>query len=446
MTPAFTHDAAGTPAEAWSRPERDALSLLEIDRYRHLVVVAAHPDDESLGAGGLVATAAARGQRITLVLATAGEGSHPRSPTHTPGMLAAVRRAEADAALAQLAPGARLVFLGQQDGSVADGEDALVAALVDEIGLAGADTLVVAPWRGDGHPDHEAAGRAAAAAARRTDARLVEYPIWWWHWGTPEEAPWHLLRRLPLAPEARRRRDRAVAAHRSQVRPLSVAPGDEALLSERVLAHFRGGSEHFVVDSVTDDRLDRLHRAEPDPWGTDRRWYEERKRRLVLASLPRRRYARILDLGCSTGALTADLATRLTPDGHLLALDASQAAVDAARERLASADEHRVGIRRGEIPRDLPDGPFDLVALSEVGYFLSPRDLDGLRERVADLVDPEGTVLLCHWRHPIVGWPLDGPQVHRAFEDAFPLPVQARYRDRDVELLILSADESWPAP
>ncbi|MEP6561765.1 MAG: PIG-L family deacetylase, partial [Nakamurella sp.] len=67
---------------------------LELTGLRRLVVISAHPDDETLGAGALIATAARLGVPITVIVATAGEGSHPDSPTHRPDQLAVIRRRE----------------------------------------------------------------------------------------------------------------------------------------------------------------------------------------------------------------------------------------------------------------------------------------------------------------------------------------------------------------
>ena len=82
--------------------------------------------------------------------------------------------------------------------------------------------------------------------------------------------------------------------------------------------------------------------------------------------------------------------------------------------------------------------------VSEIGYFLSPRDLDDLVERIRGSLTPDGVLLLCHWRHPVVGWVLDGGRVHTAVEQAHLRPVQARYTERDFEALVLCADTAWP--
>ena len=439
--PAFTHDGTGTAAEVWSADARwDDRAPLALEGVRRLVVVAAHPDDESLGAGGLLATAHERAIEIDLVLLTAGELSHPRSPTHSRERLAQRRLGEAKTALGAVAPHAALTRLALGDGSVAESEPDVAARLVDLIG-DGAGTLVAAPWRHDGHPDHEAAGRAAATAARRTDAALVEYPVWWWHWGTPADAPWSSIRRLELTDRARSRKHQAIAAHTSQVLPLSDQTGDELMLHPEFLAHFHGSVEVYLVDGADDTALDDLHRSEPDPWGVDERWYEQRKRDLTLAMLPRPTFDRGLEVGCSTGALAERLAERC---GDLLAVDSSPAAVASARRRL----EHlpHVRVERLQVPSEWPAQPLDLVVVSEMAYFLSPHELQGLVERVQTSLAPDGVVVLCHWRHRIDGWVLDADRVRRAFTADERLPVQATYRDRDVEIVVLSPADVLPDP
>jgi LmbE family N-acetylglucosaminyl deacetylase/SAM-dependent methyltransferase len=439
----FTHVGPGTSAATWrDHPGGLAGTPASLQGVTRLVVLAAHPDDESLGAGGLVATAVRDGLDVTILCATDGEGSHPDSPTRTPDQLAALRVEEGRRAAAELGVPA-VDRMGLPDGEVAEHQDEVTRRLVDLVG-DGRDSVIVAPWRRDGHPDHEAAGRAAAAAARRTGADLWEYPIWFWHWAQPQDAPWEQLQPFPLDPDALRAKQAAIAAHVSQVSPLSEQPGDETLLPTHLLAHFADGPEHYLLTASAecpDDSLELLHQEETDPWGVETRWYEQRKRDLVLAMLPRERFTRTLEIGCSTGALAEVLATR---SGTVLAVDRSDAALAAARSRFAEQD--RVEVARLDVPQEWPEGQFDLVVVSEVGYFLSPAALDALVGRVAEALADDGVLVLCHWRHPVDGWVLDADDVHQAFADAGLPALGATYRDRDVEIRVHLDGDAWPDP
>jgi LmbE family N-acetylglucosaminyl deacetylase len=443
-TRSFTAGGPGTSAAVWARHlESLPREPADLDGVRRVVVVSAHPDDESLGAGGVIANARARDLRVDLVCATDGEGSHPGSPTHTPTDLGDRRATEwLDAARALGVDADRTHRLRLPDGGLAAHVTALTTHLVDLVG-DGRDTVIVAPWTEDGHPDHEAVGRAASAAARRTGAQLWEFPIWFWHWSGPYDVRARRLRPFALDGAATERKQLAIAAHTSQVSPLSTLEGDETLLTPELLAHFAGGHEWFVITSseeCADDTLDRLHQEEPDPWGVDTRWYEQRKRALLLAVLPRERFRHALEIGCSTGALTAVLAERAD---RVLGVDRSVAALAAARRRLAELPQATVADL--DVPHAWPDeGPFDLVVVSEVGYFLSPQALDALVERISTGLAGDGVVVLCHWRHPVEGWVADAADVHRRFHDGPLPPLQAEYRDRDVEIRV-HADQ-WPDP
>ncbi|HEX3223661.1 MAG TPA: PIG-L family deacetylase [Nocardioides sp.] len=437
----FTAHGPGTPAEVWrARLAPGTREPLSLDGVRRLVVVGAHPDDESLGAGGLIASARAAGIPVHLVCATDGEGSHPDSPTHPPEALAARRVAEWEAAARELGVGATERHrLGLTDGGLRDRVPALTTALVDLVG-DGRGTVLVATWSQDGHPDHAAVGRAAGIAARRTDAQLWEFPIWFWHWADPDDPRVPPLRPLTCDEAAYESKWAAIAAHRSQVEALSSLAGDEVLLTPGLLAHFEG-PEWFVVTPgrhCPDDALDDLHRASADPWGTDSRWYERRKRDLLLATLPRPRFRHVLEVGCSTGTLTGALADRAD---RVLGIDRSVAALQAARRRLA--DREHVVVADLDVATSWPEeGPFDLVVVSEVGYFLSPAAVDGLVDRIASALAPDGVVALCHWVHRVEGWVLDADDVHRRFADGSLPPLQATYRDRDLEIHVHAAD--WP--
>jgi LmbE family N-acetylglucosaminyl deacetylase len=159
-TPIFDHRTAGTCAPAWRR-RRDMPAAPPLRAGDRLLVVAAHPDDETLGAGGLIAMAARLAVPVTVLVATDGEASHPQSLTHTAAQLAEIRRAEVRAAIARLHAHAGMRFLGLPDGRLHEHVPVLAAAIAE---LGSACSHLVTPWRGDGHPDHTAAADAAAAA------------------------------------------------------------------------------------------------------------------------------------------------------------------------------------------------------------------------------------------------------------------------------------------
>lgn len=245
----FDHRDPGTPEEVWlNAVEWQGVPLLRLaaadgSPCARVVVVAAHPDDETLGAAGLIAAADRAGIDVEVVVATDGEHSHPGSPTYSPDELAALRKVEVRRAVADLHPGAVVTLLGLPDGQLTAHVDGLAAALQP---LVLAQTLIVAPWRGDRHPDHEAAGRVSAAVAERAGARSLEFPIWLWHWGTPAIAPWHRMSRLCLGPAEITAKTPAVQRHATQIAPLSNRPGDEVLIAPHVLTHFLRGFETFI--------------------------------------------------------------------------------------------------------------------------------------------------------------------------------------------------------
>ena len=224
---------AGTPEREWRAwTAIAAWPALPLDPTGPPLVVAPHPDDEILGVAGLMATLGA----ADLAAVTDGEASHPGSTVHTRTELAAIRRDETAAAMRELGLGKSQVHrLGHPDGGI--DEERLGKELA---GLLTPGRWCLATWRGDGHPDHEAVGRAAARACRATGARLLEYPIWAWHWSYPNDrdVPWNRAHRIDLSPAARAAKAAALAAFPSQTRALGPAPEDAPILPPHVLERF----------------------------------------------------------------------------------------------------------------------------------------------------------------------------------------------------------------
>ena len=223
----------GTDETAWSdwpAPNRWPNLTLAADQVP--LVIAPHPDDEILGVGGLIALLGT----ADVVAVTDGEGSHPDSTVYGPDELAEVRRQETAEALAQLGlDRPRVHRLGHPDGGI---DEASLTSQLTHLLTPG--RICLATWRDDGHPDHEAVGRAAAAACTAKGATLLEYPIWAWHWAVPDDdrVPWHRARRINLTLDAQAAKARAIAEFHSQIEPLGPEPGDAEILPAHVLARF----------------------------------------------------------------------------------------------------------------------------------------------------------------------------------------------------------------
>jgi len=155
--------------------------------------------------------------------------------------------------------------------------------------------------------------------------------------------------------------------------------------------------------------FDAMYAAAADPWGFEDRWYERRKYAISLAMLPAARYRNGFEPGCSIGVLTGLLAGRCDA---LLSCDLAAAAVRAAARRTSGLSHVRV--ERRDIPRQWPSGRFDLIVLSEILYYFGDHDLEQVLKNAVAALEPEGTLLAVHWRHPVADYPRPGDDVHRA--------------------------------
>ena len=214
----------GTPLRAWQGSARVAglpevnVAQLVPDGCR-AVIIAPHPDDEVLGCGGLLQGLAALGRELLLISVTDGCASHPGSPRWPQQRLREVRPQESAGAIHRL--GWHLQRLTRLRGGFSDSQvQARESALTEFIQRhLQPDDVVFTTWREDGHCDHEAVGRASAQAALAVGARLIELPVWTWHWATPEDprVPWQRARKIALAPAVVARKRHALHAFTSQL-------------------------------------------------------------------------------------------------------------------------------------------------------------------------------------------------------------------------------------
>jgi len=150
-----------------------------------------------------------------------------------------------------------------------------------------------------------------------------------------------------------------------------------------------------------------LYDRDPDPWGFASSEYERDKYAHTLAALGGRRFGRALEVGCSIGVFTEQLAWRCR---DLLAVDVSEQAVAATAQRVRRRPWVRV--ERRTLPEEAPTGPFDLIVCSEVLYYWDAATLRDALPRLRDALAPGGSLLAVHWRHPTRTYPLQGDEVH----------------------------------
>lgn len=184
--------------------------------------------------------------------------------------------------------------------------------------------------------------------------------------------------------------------------------------------------------SLGADYFEKLYAGASDPWSLGSRWYEQRKYALTVAALTRPRYRSAFEPGCSVGVLTGLLAARCD---RLLSWDVADEAVRQAGTQVRSHPGAMV--QRGAVPADWPAGTFDLVVVSEVGYYLDADDLGRLVDLAHDSLEPGGELVLAHWRHPVEDYPLRGDDVHAAFLAHDRLEAVSRHVEPDFRLDVL---------
>lgn len=169
---------------------------------------------------------------------------------------------------------------------------------------------------------------------------------------------------------------------------------------------------------VDPDVFERLYRDQPDPWNFVGSPYEQRKYEVTIASLPRRRYDRCFEPGCSIGVLTERLATVCD---EVIAIDGSPSAIATATRRLDRVAG--VSLAVGTIPDMWPTGEFDLVVLSEIGYYWDEPSLAGIVDKVRGSLAPGGDVIAVHWLGQSPDHVLSGQAVHQVLDRCLSRPI-----------------------
>lgn len=203
-----------------------------------VMVIAPHPDDETLACGGTVVRLCEAGVRVRIVIVTDGS-------VHGAKELAKIRQTEAQKAARKLGVSETdLVFLSYPDGKASEKSDQIAKDLAAQIWLCSPD-IVFAPYRIDGHADHRAVARVVEGLREngKITARILWYPVWFWPRGAMEHimkpSLFRTHRRMDIgAVDLMKKRD-AFAVYRSQTQ------GAAPVLGKDFLASFFGKTELF---------------------------------------------------------------------------------------------------------------------------------------------------------------------------------------------------------
>ncbi len=164
-----------------------------------------------------------------------------------------------------------------------------------------------------------------------------------------------------------------------------------------------------MQESLDSAYFERIYEHDGDPWSFATSAYEAEKYASTIEALPAPRFERAFEIGCSIGVLTSLLATRCDA---LLSVDVNAKALDAAKSRNAGLPNVR--FKRMSVPREFPSESFDLIVVSEVGYYWSDADLACAIDRIAACA-VGGVVVLVHYTPVVDEYPRTGDSVHEAF-------------------------------
>ncbi len=164
------------------------------------------------------------------------------------------------------------------------------------------------------------------------------------------------------------------------------------------------------MSRVSGEFFERLYAADPDPWSFETSAYERRKYAITLASLPNEHYRSAYEPGCSVGVLTEQLSSRCD---HLLAADIVPSTASRAAARLGG--HPNVSVECHTLPEQWPDDRFDLIVLSELGYYFPLAEFEIILDRSLASLETDGTLVAVHWRGA-TDYPLTGDQVHQSID------------------------------
>lgn len=225
-----------------------------------VLVVAPHPDDETLGCGGAIALLRELGCSVQVLVISDGTLSHPRSVKYPAPHLRILRETETLEALSILGvEQTETSFLRLQDGSISNLKSLRLQEAVgrcSEFLQTGMPSTIFLPWRFDPHPDHRATWKLMHTAlvdlkqaGVAYSPRLIEYPVWDWDPAqrgdliSERVTGW----RLDISTVLEIKRT-AIAAYRSQTTDLIDDDPEGFLLTPAMLANFTQSWELYLEE------------------------------------------------------------------------------------------------------------------------------------------------------------------------------------------------------
>jgi SAM-dependent methyltransferase len=169
-------------------------------------------------------------------------------------------------------------------------------------------------------------------------------------------------------------------------------------------------SEHSRVSQAA---FEEKYRRSGDPWNYTGSPYERDRYEHTLRSLMRTHYRRAFEPACSIGVLTAALAKRCD---RVQAIDIAPSAVMMARELCANLPG--VTICCADVAAQAPDGPFDLIVFSELGYYFEEAQLARIAESLSAALEAGGELIAVHWLGDSEDHLLHADQVHAILRGA----------------------------
>lgn len=168
----------------------------------------------------------------------------------------------------------------------------------------------------------------------------------------------------------------------------------------------------MMKKSLKPEYFEKVYAKNADPWNFTSSEYEADKYAVTLKSLPLEKYDSAFEIGCSIGVLTAQLAKRCK---KLLAIDVSEKALAQAKKKCENLPNVRLEIM--DVSKKFPDDKFDLILVSEVGYYLSKKDWQELMRKIFEHLTERGQVGLVHWTLFVEDYPQTGDEIHDSFAE-----------------------------